>query len=65
MSDWIYRILMGLLALNIAIGIYAVATYKAPPTQCIVGMVMVLDKNKEMYVQQGMWPTYCIPVDKE
>ena len=64
MNDWVYRILMRLLAINILFGVYAVVTYQAPPKQCLVGIVMVLDKNKDMYVQQGIWPTYCVPIDR-
>ena len=65
MNEWLYRILMTLLVANILIGVYAVATYKAPPTHCLNGIVMVQDKNKEMYVQQGLWPTYCMPITKD
>jgi len=65
MSDWVYRILMTLLAVNVAIGVYAVATYKPPEALCVMGIVMVQDKNKDMYVQQGLWPTYCVAIDKD
>jgi len=65
MSDWIYRILMALLAVNIAFGVYALVTYQAPPKHCLSGIVMVLDKNKDMYVQQGLFPTYCMPISKD
>jgi hypothetical protein len=65
MNDWIYRSLLALLAANILIGVYAVVTYKAPPTHCLSGIVMVLDKTKGMYVQQGLFPTYCMPIDKD
>jgi hypothetical protein len=56
---------MTLLAVNIAIGVYAVATYKPPEALCVMGIVMVQDKNKDMYVQQGLWPTYCVAIDKD
>jgi hypothetical protein len=65
MNVWIYRILMGLLSVNILFGVYALATYQAPPKQCLNGIVMIQDKNKDMYVQQGLWPTYCITIDKD
>ena len=65
MNVWIYRILMSLLAINILFGVYAVVTYQAPPKQCLNGIVMVLDKSKDMYVQHGLWPTYCMPIDRD
>jgi hypothetical protein len=65
MKDWIYRILMSLLAVNIAFGLYASMTYQAPPKHCLSGIVMVQSKDKDMYVQQGLWPTYCMPISKD
>ena len=65
MNKWVYRTLMSILGLMIATQIYLLATTTPPPAQCIMGIVMVQDKNKDMYVQQGLWPTYCMPIDKD
>jgi hypothetical protein len=56
---------MAVLVINILFGVYAVATYQAPPKHCLAGIVMVLDKDKDMYVQQGLWPTHCMPIDRD
>jgi hypothetical protein len=65
MNDWVYRVIMAVLVINILFGVYAVATYQAPPKHCLAGIVMVLDKDKDMYVQQGLWPTHCMPIDRD
>ena len=64
MNIWVYRILMSVLAIMIATQIYVLATTVPPQRLCLAGIVMVLDKDKDMYVQQGLWPTYCMPIDR-
>jgi hypothetical protein len=65
MNKWVYRILMSVLGVMIATQVYVAVTTVAPTPQCLLGIVMVPDKNKDMYVQQGLWPTYCVPIDKD
>ena len=65
MNTWIYRIVMALLAINIAIGAYVLVMYTPPTPQCLGGIVMVPDKGGDMWVQKGPWATYCMPVDKD
>jgi hypothetical protein len=65
MNKWVYRILMSVLGIMIATQIYVAVTTVAPTPQCLIGIVMVPDKNKDMYVQQGLWPTYCVAIDKD
>jgi hypothetical protein len=65
MNKWVYRILMSVLAIMIATQIYVLATTTPPAKQCLLGIVMVPDKGGDMYVQQGLWPTYCVPIDKD
>jgi hypothetical protein len=65
MNKWVYRILMSVLAIMIATQIYVAVTTVPPIPQCLLGIVMVPDKGKDMYVQQGLWPTYCVPIDKD
>ena len=65
MNDWVYRILVSVLVLMIATQIYVAVNTKPTPVQCLLGIVMVLDKNKDMYVQQGLWPTYCVPISRD
>jgi len=64
MNIWVYRILMSVLAIMIAAQIYVAVTTVPPQRLCLAGIVMVLDKDKDMYVQQGLWPTYCMPIDR-
>ena len=56
---------MAALALNILFGAYAVITYTSPPKLCLDGIVMVLNKDRDMYVQSGLVPTHCIPVSRD
>lgn len=65
MNDWIYRAIMAALVVNILFGAYALFTYQAPPKHCLSGIVMVQDKDKEMYVQHGLWPTHCMPISRD
>ena len=65
MNKWVYRAMMATLGLMIATQIYVAVTTKPTPVQCLLGIVMVHDKNKDMYVQQGLWPTYCMPIDRD
>ena len=56
---------MALLALNILFGAYAVIAYTAPPKLCLAGIVMVLNKDRDMYVQSGLVPTHCVPISRD
>jgi hypothetical protein len=56
---------MSVLAIMIATQIYVAVTTVPPQRLCLAGIVMVLDKDKDMYVQQGLWPTHCMPIDKD
>lgn len=64
MNKWVYRILMSVLGIMIATQIYVAVTTEPIPKHCLAGIVMVLDKNKDMYVQQGLWATHCMPIDR-
>jgi hypothetical protein len=65
MNIWVYRILMSVLAIMIVTQIYVAVTTTPPQRLCLAGIVMVLDKDKDMYVQQGLWPTHCMPISKD
>ena len=56
---------MALLACNFIVGAYVLVTYTPPTPLCLNGIVMVPDKGGDMWVQKGLWATYCIPVDKD
>ena len=36
-----------------------------PQPQCLNGIVMVPDKNGDMWIQTGLWATHCMPIDKD
>ena len=63
MKDWIFRILMTLMAANLCLIIWIM--YTTPQPQCLNGIVMVPDKGGDMWVQKGLWATHCMPVDKD
>ena len=65
MSNWTFRILMTLMAFNLAVGLYAAFTYEAPATMCLNGYVMVHHKSGDMWVQKGLLPEHCVEVDKD
>jgi hypothetical protein len=65
MNNWLYRAIMAALALNILFGAYAVITYASPPKLCLAGIVMVLNKDRDMYVQSGLVPTHCMPISRD
>ena len=65
MSTWTFRTLMTLLAINLAVGLYAAFTHKAPEPLCLNGVVMIPYKTGDMWVQKGLWATHCMPVDKD
>ena len=54
---------MALLLANIGIGVYAAVTYMNPPKTCIMGIVM--QPKGDMMVQSGLFPTHCLPIDKD
>jgi len=54
---------MTLLLANIAFGVYAMVTYKAPPKSCVAGIIM--EPKGDMMVQSGLFPTHCLPIDKD
>ena len=63
MNTWLYRIMMTMLLANIAIGVYTVYTSTPPITQCLDGIVM--EPHEDMWVQKGIWPQHCVPLDKD
>ena len=63
MNDWVFRGLMAVLATLIVLQLYVVATAKPQPEQCLLGIVM--QQHQHMWQQKGLWPTYCIPIDKD
>jgi hypothetical protein len=65
MNKWLYRAIMALLALNILVGAYVLIVHEAEPKLCLAGIVMVLNKDRDMYVQWGTWPTSCVPIDRD
>ena len=56
---------MALLAVNILFGAYAVIAYASQPKLCLDGIVMVLNKDRDMYVQSGLVPTHCMPISRD
>jgi len=65
MNKWTYRTFVTLLAINMTLGVYVLVTYQPPAPMCLNGIVMVPNKSGDMWVQKGLWATYCIPVDKD
>ena len=65
MKDWIFRILMTLMAANLCLIIWSLFMYSPPQPLCLNGIVMVPDKGGDMWVQKGLWATHCMPVDKD
>ena len=65
MNKWTFRILMTLMALNLAVCVYAAFTYQAPAEMCLNGYVMVQHKSGDMWVQKGLLPEHCVEVDKD
>ena len=65
MNKWIYRIFMGLLWSMIVVSIFMMLISKPPQVMCLGGIVMTPDKGGDMWVQKGLFPTHCMPVDKD
>jgi hypothetical protein len=65
MNKWLYYAIMAALVINILFGAYMVIAREAEPKLCLAGMVMVLNKDRDMYVQQGSWPTHCVPISRD
>ena len=65
MNNWLYRAIMAALVVNILFGAYMVIAYESQPKMCLDGIVMVLDKDRDMYVQWGTLPTRCMPISKD
>jgi hypothetical protein len=65
MNTWVYRTLMTILGIVIVSQLVFLATAKPQQTMCLNGIVMVQDKGGDMWVQRGLWATYCMPVDKD
>jgi len=65
MNKWIYRIFMGLLWSMIVVSIFMMLISKPPQGMCLGGIVMTPDKGGDMWVQKGLFPTHCMPVDKD
>jgi len=63
MNDWVFRGLMAVLAVMITTQLYVIATTKPQPEQCLLGIVM--QQHEDMWVQKGMWPSRCVPIDKD
>lgn len=65
MNKWIYRIFMTLVCSMVAVSIFMMLISKPPQTMCLGGIVMTPDKGGDMWVQKGLFPTHCMPVDKD
>lgn len=65
MNRHTYVIFWTLFIAYAVLGVWALVKYQPPPVLCIQGMVMVLHKNKQMYVHQGLWPTHCVPISTD
>ena len=65
MNKWIYRIFMTLVWSMVAVSIFMMLISKPPQTMCLGGIVMTPDKGGDMWVQKGLFPTHCMPVDKD
>ena len=63
MTDWVFRGLMAVLATLIVLQLYVVATARPRPEMCLLGIVM--QQHEDMWVQKGMWPSRCVPIDKD
>ena len=65
MNNWLYRVIITALAINILFGAYTLIVYASQPKLCLNGIVMVMNKDRDMYVQSGLVPTHCMPVSRD
>lgn len=65
MTEWRYKGLMTILVVWLCGCLYGLIVYKPPQTMCLNGIVMIPDKGGDMWVQKGLWATYCVPIDKD
>jgi len=65
MSNWVFRTLMTILGIVIISQLVVLVLTPIPQRMCLNGIIMVPDKGGDMWVQKGLWATYCIPVDKD
>jgi hypothetical protein len=57
---------MTLMAVNLAVCVYAAVSYEAPVAQCINGYVMVPSRDRTMYVQRAVIVAErCIAIDTD
>jgi hypothetical protein len=63
MNTWMYRIAMTLVAINLVMAVIMVVTAKPLPEMCLDGIIM--QQHELMWTQKGLWPTHCMPIDKD
>jgi len=63
MRTWIYRVCMLLLLINLALAVYAAATYVKPPQSCVLGIIM--EPRGDMMVQSHVIAQHCVPIDRD
>jgi hypothetical protein len=63
MNIWIYRLFMTLLLINLALGVYAAATYVKPPQTCVMGIIM--EPRGDMMVQSHIIAQHCMAIDRD
>jgi len=63
MSDWLFRLMMAVLAVMFIGQVYIIVTQPAPVVECVNGYVM--EQHKDMWVQRGLLPAHCVAIDKD
>jgi len=63
MNTWVYRIMMTVLAICLISQIVVIALAPTPVVGCINGYIM--EQHSDMWVQKGLLPAHCVPLDKD
>ena len=63
MSDWLYRIMMAVLAIMLVSQIVFIAMTPTPVVGCVNGYVM--EQHKDMWVQKGLFVQHCVAIDRD
>jgi len=63
MNDWLYRIMMTVLAVCIISQIVVIVLTPAPVVGCVNGLIM--EQHKDLWVQRGWLPEHCVLIDKD
>jgi hypothetical protein len=63
MSTWTFRTLMTILGIVIIAQLVMLVITKPRPIMCLGGVIM--EQHDDMWIQVGMFPKFCVPIDKD